>query len=572
MLEGILLGSRMRLGGSDLEGDVRTCGLAHLIAVSGSHLAVVNALALWLFSALRLPRCMRVPSVSTLLFSFLLLSGVQTSAVRACIMTLAGMSSIPMGRRRDPRASLGVAVCAMLAHDRSCAFSFSFVLSVLAVLGITVISPLLMDWFLFALPRCLKGFVQPFSVTLAAQIACLPATIPAFHSFSPISPVANLLIAPCIDLLLGLCLLLLPTLLVPAAACIAYPCVIRVSDLVCGCIGILSHVPFASFPTMLTRGTCILITTVSLVVLWAAWPRPSRRRLILVALATSICALHIILPFLLPVSPRLVMMDVGQGDALLLSAGRHHVLIDAGEDPEVLEQALMRQHVRHLDSIMVTHLHTDHYGGLEGLDRFAHTDSLYLPTPILTGCEGEEGYGEVADAAGFVGLSGLSFGDRLELGPFQLDVLSPRDLEEDGGNQDSLCLRVSFDGDGDGVEDSSAFLCGDAEVQTTGQLARKGLIGHVDVLKVGHHGSGVSLDDGFLSTLSPQVALISVGEGNRYGHPDATTLDLLSGQDVPTLRTDLCGDITVLFGKDDISVECQRQGTDRPRMLPWARR
>ena len=68
----------------------------------------------------------------------------------------------------------------------------------------------------------------------------------------------------------------------------------------------------------------------------------------------------------------------------------------------------------------------------------------------------------------------------------------------------------------------------------------------------------MSLDDGLLDTLSPRVALISVGAGNGYGHPDAATLDLLSAHGVPTLRTDLYGDIRVLFGEDGISVECQR--------------
>jgi competence protein ComEC len=558
LLEGIVLGSRMRLGGSVLEEDVRICGLAHLIAVSGSHLAVVNALALWLLDALRLSRRMRIPVITTLLVFFLLLSGVQTGAVRACIMTVVGMSSMLVGRRRDPRAALGAAACAMLAHDRSCAFSLSFALSVLAVLGISIISPLLMDWFLFALPRRLRGLAQPFSLTLAAQLTCLPITAPVFHSFSPISPFANLLIAPCIDLLLGFGLLLLPTLLVPASASLLYSGLIHVSDLVCKCIMFLAQVPFASFPTMLTQAACTIITVTVLVALWAIWPRPSRRRLMTVVAASLACILLVILPFLLPVSPRLVMMDVGQGDALLLSAGRHHVLIDAGEDPSVLEQALMRQHVRRLDAVMVTHLHTDHYGGLEGIGRSVHIGSLYLPAPILAACGDKEGFQQVAEAAGPEGVGGLSVGDRLLLGPFAFEVLSPAHVEDGGGNQDSLCLRVSFDGDGDGTEDASAFLCGDAEVQTTGHLARKGLVGHVDVLKVGHHGSEVSLDDGLLDTLSPRVALISVGAGNGYGHPDAATLDLLSAHGVPTLRTDLYGDIRVLFGEDGISVECQR--------------
>ena len=148
----------------------------------------------------------------------------------------------------------------------------------------------------------------------------------------------------------------------------------------------------------------------------------------------------------------------------------------------------------------------------------------------------------------------LSVGDRFQTRHFTIEIIWPHELTEDGVNRDSICMLVSFDEEGDDVPESRTLLTGDAECDVLDGLIEEGSLGHVDVVKVGHHGSAVAFDEEALRVLSPEVALISVGEGNDYGHPTPETLEYLDEFDVPVYRTDLDGDIHVRFKGRQIEV------------------
>jgi competence protein ComEC len=231
-----------------------------------------------------------------------------------------------------------------------------------------------------------------------------------------------------------------------------------------------------------------------------------------------------------PDQPVLVALDVGQGDAMLVgdpTAG--WILIDGGPDPDVLADALRRRRVDRLAAVVATHPHADHTAGL------AHPLTAMPVGALLVGPTGRQD-GALVAAAGDVPVLDVAAGDAWAHGDLRLQVLSPpaTGLGTDP-NDNSLVIRVDVTGG------RSVLLTGDAEVVPQLLLTDDPLI-DVDVLKVPHHG-GATNHPGFLDATSPQIAVISVGPDNPFGHPHPDVLADLDGVDVR--RTDLHGDIAL---------------------------
>lgn len=162
------------------------------------------------------------------------------------------------------------------------------------------------------------------------------------------------------------------------------------------------------------------------------------------------------------------------------------------------------------------------------------------------------------DLVGDGGVKGLGVGDHVVVGAFDLSVVWPEEFTDEGGNADSLCLLAEADADGDGSGDWTALFVGDAERDQLAQLVESGRVGKVDLYKVGHHGSKNALDNRLADALSPSIALVSAGEGNRYGHPAPETVALLEDTGALVMRTDISGDVSCRIEADRIAVETLR--------------
>ncbi|WP_165055926.1 DNA internalization-related competence protein ComEC/Rec2 [Adlercreutzia sp. ZJ305] len=563
ILQALACGYRGTVRETGAYGRYQAAGLAHLVAVSGAHLALVVVLLGWVLGALRVPRPARLALNAGVVGAYLVLAGVPLSAVRAAAMVLLALVAPAAGRRASSLNALAVSIMAFVALDPSASVSASLFLSAGSVFGIVLFSGLFRSW-LAPLPRALQGpIVQPLALTAASNLVTQPFSAALFAQLPLVGPVANVLAAPLFAL--G-CVASLIAGVVSCAVPAAAPVAVGAARAAClpleALVAHLARLPYACIAVDFPVAPAVALSAAACAALWLVWPQPRLR-----TLATGSGALAAALALVLMVAPtfrgdEIIMLDVGQGDAFIVRSGGASVLVDTGNQDVLLRRALGRNGAFGFDALIVSHADDDHCGSMEVLEGVAHARRVCVAAGALTcpcaSCERLRR--QAASLAGAQGICGMEPGDTLTVGRFTLKAVWPHAFADEGGNADSLCVLASLDADGDGAADWTALFCGDAEsAQVERIVAEQGLRG-VDVLKVGHHGARVALTDELAASLGPRVALISCGAHNRYGHPNAETLARLEAAGARILRTDQTGDARLSFAKGSLSITTERSG------------
>lgn len=581
LMAGVILGNRSLYAGSELEQDFKTTGLAHLMAVSGTHLAVVMAIVAWALRKARAGPATRGLSLALLLGLYVALTCFAASALRAYVMCLAALGASRLARRGHALSALSACVLLFLACAPYLAFSLAFELSVLCMLGILGLAPLIGAWMRACLPARLRDVADGVAATLAANLVTLPVTIPLFCQLPLISPLSTLVVSPLVTGVLGLGIpAVVVSAFMPAVGGVFLQLAGSVAGLCSWIVHLLADVPLACVPLDASTkwvGAAFFLMGAAL---WVFWPQPPRkvasgvgleaaaRPLLLAgpALAFPVLLLmaagfggaaasvNLVVPGFVPSSAEVVMLDVGQGDSMLIRDGDAAVLVDTGEEGTVLLKALARHGVSRLDAVILSHKDADHTGALSALAGVVEVGHVYIHVDLLD----SEACANVCKAAAWVSrqgrAEGVRKGDAVRVGRFALRMLGP----EHGGaseNDDSLMWLLAYE-DLDNSIAVRGLLTGDGEEKAVASVLVQA--GDVDFLKVGHHGSADAVSDEEMRVLNPELSLISVGADNDYGHPTRQTLDVLERANSKVFRTDESGDVTLTFSKGRLNVNCQK--------------
>lgn len=530
-------------------------GLAHLLAISGFHVGVIAGLFL---AALRLaglrPRDARLGAAAGA-WCYVGLIGFPDAACRAALIL--GFLSASTARGRPPArwGALASALLVLLALDPGRLSSPGFQLSFAGAGG-------LVAW-AGALGRTLRrvgrgkipeALVGGLSSGVAATLATLPIVAWHFEQVSLVGIPATLVAGPLVAIALP-----------GAIATVAIDFVSHdLADFLAGGVAVmllvleegavyLGDLPWVSIWTA-PMSVVAMVVGVALASHLATRPwvgASSRRVLTLTYVVSCLLAWPVLLSMQGRGTVEIVMIDVGQGDATAVRGpGGGWILVDAGppsrdEDPRAhpVVRALSARGIRRLEALVLTHPDFDHTGGAVAVLQTLDVRAVYDPALPA----GKDEYVDVLAAARARGIPWLAArpGVRMDLGALVVEVLAPSDsLLATGAesNEVSVVLRLRYG-------DFEALLTGDAYKPQERALLSV-LDSGVDVLKLGHHGSDTSTDPMLLDAIRPDIALISAGRNNRYGHPTPNVLRQVEDRGIQVRRTDRDGTVSVLGRRD----------------------
>ena len=536
---------------------LQRAGLSHTVAVSGMHLAFLAGLLSMLFGGWRrLASLVTIPV--TILFT--LTAGCTPSVVRAAVMILLLHIGPLFYRERDEFTSLGGALLLLLLYNPFSAAHIGLQLSFAAVAGIFLCAQPLQTalmaripfrpakrWTLWwAVQLAPKFIVSTFCATLGASVFTVPLSAIYFQSVSLIAPLSNLLTLWAVGILFGAGVLIgtLGVFVPELAVLLALPFG-PLGRYLNAVIDGLSSLTFSAVTTQSVYYRAWLVLVYLILMLIPILPGKKRWIIPTCCGVTTLC-----LAMLLNAwsfwwgSGAVTVLDVGQGQSVLVRSGQFLCLVDCGGDSydsagDIAADFLGDYGVGRLDLLVLTHFHADHANGVAQLLKRVQVDTLAIPP--ATG-EEEPLREEILSAAQEQGVEVLEVGEDTLLTLDEdrtIQLYAPLGAGET--NEAGLtCLASNGDFD--------TLITGDMGADVEQQLLAHAVLPDLEVLVAGHHGSKASTSEQLLAATAPDYAFLSVGEHNSYGHPAQETLERLAAAGCRIYRTDLQGTITLRVG------------------------
>ena len=536
----LLLGDKTGLT-DQISLDFRVTGLSHIVAVSGLHVSIFFALIYRLTGKRRMLTAMLgIPGV--LLFAAV--AGFTPSVTRAAVMQILMMLALVIRRDYDPPRALAFAVVGMLCVNPLVIASAGFQMSVASVAGI----------FLFysriysrlggsrtsgkkGMPaRILNGILSSAALSLSATLTVTPLVAYHFGTVSLVGIAANLLVVWVVSwIFYGIILVCLLGLVHTGLGMALAWVVSLLIRYVLGAAAVLASLPLAAVYTESIYVVLWLVVCYGLI-LFAVITRPERIWP-MVSLGAAALALGLILSWAEPLTDdyRVTVLDVGQGQCVLLQSRGNTFVVDCGgdSDTEAADRAaevLLSMGISRIDGLILTHYDRDHAGGVPYLARRIDINRVYLPQTADT--DGLERI--VRSAVPEEAVVELDTDVEITMGSCTIRIFAP-----DSGKKDNeSCAAVLFQN-----EKYDTLITGDMSAAGERRLLETGALPDLEILVVGHHGSAGSTSAELLYRTAPDAAFISVGRDNAYGHPRQEILARLRLYGCDIYRTDLMGDI-----------------------------
>ena len=553
-----------KLGLSD---DFAACGASHLIAVSGSHLALISSLMAGLIKKSRINRFVKVGVLVIATGVFVVFCGSPLSAVRSWLMSIAAGAAELSGRRGHPLSAMSLMGCLIVLVDPSSTGQMGFILSVLCVAGICLFGKYCEHRLIcltairdcpFRAPewarphiRNIKSYVyQAVSTTLVCQVVSAPVCLPAYGKLSLVAPLANVFLGALFTPLLGVGAVSGFAASETRMGALGWPAEL-LSGAFIAALRFFARFPFACVAVDADPMALWLLLLAGATFVLVVWPEISRGACAVVLSSLGAIAFAYVIRWRWFAPASICVMNVGQADAILVRDGPASLMVDSGVDSEVAA-ALARNHVTHLDAIVLTHLDDDHVGGLDDLVGLVDCGRVYVASGVAKAMSDE--LREAVRAISGEEPVEIDYGETLRVGAYSARMVWPREPVDGDENADSVVLDVRYSNSGESLE---ALLTGDAEDDQLKQIIADAEVGDIDFLKVGHHGSAASIKTEEAAVLQPEVSVASAGENNRYKHPRQECIDALECVGSKFLCTKDAGDVTVRPGSNGPQVICQ---------------
>ena len=493
----------------DFKNDMRRSGLTHLVAVSGANFAIVSSFVLWGMQFIFRRMNYRLIATAISLTAFISLVRPSPSVLRAAAMAAVLLFAHGTRKGQDSLPALGFAIAAVVIADPFQARDPGFALSVLATAGLLLFAP--------------KIKPQLLAPPIAAMVFCAPVIVAISGYISPMSIVANLLAAPAVT----------PITIFGFIAALISPVAQPISSLL-----IFLIKPFAAWIAWVARWSAqfsVFTLKTGLygficVALIIAAIYFGRKKFV-AALLIFILAISWLQRF--PAGDwQVANCDIGQGDSLVINLHHHRgIVIDVGPDPQTEDRCLRQLGITEIPLLILTHIHADHVGGLQGAKKHRTIGTTWF--------------------------GNIHAGAHARIQDIDIDVLWPDYGSGYTPNNSSIAAIIRS-------PDFTLFASGDIEPPVQQQLESR--IGKVDIYKVAHHGSRYQ-DRALMRELSPSVAIISVGKGNSYGHPAASTVTELRALGAKVLRTDVDGAVAIRAKRHRLSLQRSKRWS---RLFFWS--
>lgn len=531
-------------------------GLSHLLTISGLHVSLLIGMIFYLGIRLGITRELMSNFLLLILPGYAVLTGGSPAIVRSVMMIFLVLLSLKAKKRFKllPIDAVSISFLFFLLLNPLVIFNIGFQLSFIVSFAIIISSQ-------HILQRYHSSILQMLAVTIVAQLASLPFLLYHFFSVNLLSLLVNLIFIPLYSFLLlpGVFILFFMQIIfgfVPAPLMNLFAKIVQLSGELSQN---LSQLSFGQFTPGRPEGLFLLLYGVILIMIFAFGEQKysKRQRNILFILFFVLSQFQLCWNWLNP-EGEVDMIDVGQGDSILihLPNGKGNYLIDTGGvlpfEMEAWEQRaqafepgrdivvpfLKGKGITEIDKLILTHGDMDHIGGALSVMKEIRIKQIVLPA-VQDISAAEADVVKTAEDMG-IDIEYVSAGQGWTGDRNQFFILSPEKNFAGDSNRGSLTILARIGG-------LNWFFGGDLDQTGEEEIVKKYPEAAIDVLKVGHHGSKTSSSPVFLNKFKPKVALISVGEKNRFGHPHQVVLDNLKKTNVKIFRTDNQGEISYRF-------------------------